>query len=109
MTTLRTSEFSRHLLDEEDDSERQKLISEDDKSQSSYYNPQTDHIERSALLEEISPNERDKQLAMLIERHAVEIENLALEMLERPETPIISLKLFNAAFRSFLMSLKSQY
>jgi hypothetical protein len=36
----------------------------------------------------------------MVEKHASEIENLALEMLSRPDTPVIPLKLFITAFKN---------
>jgi len=37
-----------------------------------------------------------------VEKHAVDIENLALDLLSRPETPVIPLKLFIATFKGQL-------
>jgi hypothetical protein len=46
----------------------------------------------------------EQQFDHIVEKHAADIENLALELLARPDTPVIPLKLFLAAFRGQLMS-----
>lgn len=37
-------------------------------------------------------------------QHANDIENIALDLLSRPGTPVVPLKLFMAAFRNFLQN-----
>ena len=48
----------------------------------------------------------DNQFNAVMNRHANDIENLALDLLFRPgnRTPVVPLKLFMAAFKNFLQN-----
>ena len=46
----------------------------------------------------------DLQFNKILGQHANDIENIALDLLSRPGTPVVPLKLFMAAFKNFLLN-----
>ncbi|TNV87609.1 hypothetical protein FGO68_gene11570 [Halteria grandinella] len=107
--SIKNSVHSNHLLwdfDQEENEQRQSLVSE----ASSHYEGTLVGQERNSFfdsdfIEGVSPEMRDKiekHFQDILALHRNDIENLALDLLNRPQTPIVPLKLFNAAFENLL-------
>lgn len=105
--SIKNSVHSNHLLwdfddeDYNDPHQRQSLVSEassmQEEERKSYFDLE--------FMEDVSPEMKskiDKHFSYILALHRNDIENLALDLLNRPHTPIVPLKLFNAAFENLL-------
>ncbi len=64
-------------------------------------------IHYGELLQELDSSERaikEEKINAIVEEYTVKIEEMALNLLSIPNTPIIPLKLFISTFRSYLLN-----